>query len=55
LENSCGGAVASRLVRSTPDRAVRVPALTGDIVNAFLPPGIQISTAFNIRGSLAMD
>ena len=27
-----GGAVASWLVRSTPDRAVRVRALAGDIV-----------------------
>ena len=27
-----GGAVASRLVRSTPERAVRVRALAGDIV-----------------------
>ena len=28
----CGGAVASRLVRSFPDRVVRVRALAGDIV-----------------------
>ena len=30
--NVLGGAVASWLVRSTPDRAVRVRALAGDIV-----------------------
>ena len=30
-----GGTVASWLVRSTPDRAVRVQALTGDIVLCF--------------------
>ena len=29
---SVGGAVASRLVRSTPERVVRVRALAGDIV-----------------------
>ena len=29
---NCGGAVASWLVRSSPDRAVRVRALAGDIV-----------------------
>ena len=29
-----GGAVASRLVRSTPERAVRVRALAGDIASA---------------------
>ena len=28
----CGGAVASWLVRSTPERALRVRALAGDIV-----------------------
>ena len=32
LYNSCGGAVASWLVRSTPERALRVRALAGDIV-----------------------
>ena len=31
-----GGAVASWLVRSTPERAVRVRALAGDIVFVFL-------------------
>ena len=32
LQTTCGGAVASWLVRSTPERAVWVPALAGDIV-----------------------
>ena len=32
LEQHIGGAVASWLVRSTPERAVRVRALAGDIV-----------------------
>ena len=33
---SKGGAVASWLVRSSPDQVVRVRALSGDIVNVFL-------------------
>jgi len=32
VANTLGGAVASWLVRSSPDRAVRVRALAGDIV-----------------------
>ena len=42
LYGGVGGAVASWLVRSSPDRAVRVPALAGDIVLCcvvFIHPG----------------
>ena len=58
----CGGAVASRLVRSFPDRAVRVRALAGNTVlsswarhltrnshSASLHPGISMSTGKLLR------
>ena len=56
-----GGAVASWLVRSSPDRMVRVRALAGDVVlflgktlnshSASLHPGVQMSTGeFNAGG-----
>ena len=62
-----GGAVASWLVRSTPDRAVRVRALAGDIVlcswarhlTLTAPLSTQVykwvPAKFNAGGNPAMD
>ena len=58
-----GGAVASWLVRSTPDRAVLVRALAGDIVLCYLarnstltaPLSTQERGKFNVLGNPAMD
>ena len=59
-----GGAVASRWVRSTPDRAVRVRDLAGDIAlcsytslsQCLSPPRCIMGTGkFNAGGNPAMD
>jgi len=57
--------VASRLVRSSPERAVRVRALAGDIVlcswarhyshSASLHPGVKMSTSELNAGNPVMD
>ena len=57
------GAVASWLVRSTPDRAVLVRALAGDILLCYLarnstltaPLSTQERGKFNVWGNPAMD
>ena len=48
-----GGALASWLVRSTPERAVRVRALTGDIV--FLGKTLNSQGASLHPGLIAFD
>ena len=65
ITSRVGGAVASWLVRSSPERAVQVRVLTGDIVlcswarhlTLTVPlPGVQMGTGeFNAGGSPAMD
>jgi len=51
-----GGTVASWLVRSTPDQAVRVRALGGHRVVPLSIPGVPMGTGeFNARCNPAMD
>ena len=64
MRKPVGGAVASWLVRSSPDRAVRVRALAGDIMlcswarhfTLTVPLSTQVGTGeLNAGGNPAMD